>query len=74
MPFVLWYCSFGLLSNGQPLPDWQTAKANLDALTGTTDQTAYNTAQSIFQFVDFQVANRIDLLGDLRLFRRSFGY
>lgn len=60
--------------NGQPLPDWQTAKANMDALVGTTDQAAYDDAQTLFKFVDFQVANRIDLLGDLRTFRRAFDY
>jgi hypothetical protein len=64
---------FGMF-NGQPLPDWYTAKANLDALAGTSNQQAYNDAQTLFQFVDTQVALRVDTLGDLRMFRRAFGY
>ena len=45
-----------------------------DALAGSSNQQAYNDAQTLFQFVDTQVAQRVDNLGDLRLFRRSFGY
>ncbi len=67
--------SFGAIDiNGTPLPDWWTAQANLTAAQAGTDQTAYQTAQTIFQAVDFQLAYRVDLLNDLRNFRRAFGY
>jgi len=55
-------------------PDWQTAKANLDAATGGTDQTAYQNAVAIFQNVDYLLSYRVDLLSDLRRFRQAFGY
>src|SRR5262249_54657232 len=61
-------------AQGTALPNWQTAKANLDAAQMAGDQTKYNTAQSIFQYVDFLLAYRVDLLNDLRNFRRAFGY
>ncbi len=66
---------FGTLdAQGTPLPDWWTAQANLTAAQAGTDQTAFQSAQSAFQFVDFQLAYRVDLLNDLRNFRRAFGY
>jgi hypothetical protein len=66
---------FGTLdAQGTPLPDWWTAKATLDAAQAGTDQTAYQNAQNVFQYVDFQLAYRVDLLNDLRNFRRAFGY
>jgi hypothetical protein len=66
---------FGVIdAQGTPYPDWQTAKANLDAAQGGTDQTAYQTASRIFQNVDFLLGYRVDLLGDMRNFRMAFGY
>jgi hypothetical protein len=70
---------------GLPLPDWQTAKKNVDdakaAAQANTDTTMtaklqgeYDTAVSIFQAVDYQIAYRVDILNDLRLFRGAFGY
>jgi hypothetical protein len=72
---------------GKALPDWQTAKADIDtaqaaaaAYTGTdatmkaTLQGNYQDAIAIFQAVDYQIAYRVDVLSDLRLFRTSFGY
>jgi hypothetical protein len=64
---------YGVINN-QPLPDWSTAKANLDAARAGTDQTAFNNAQIAFQNVDFYLSYRVDLLSDLRLFRSAFGY
>jgi hypothetical protein len=69
----------------QPLPDWYTAKANLDMAQATaasnndTTQTAalqqkYDDANSVFQAVDYQLSYRVDLLDDLRNFRSAFGY
>jgi hypothetical protein len=72
---------------GKALPDWQTAKAAIDtaqaaaaAYTGTdpttkaTLQGNYQDAIAIFQAVDYQIAYRVDVLSDLRLFRTAFGY
>jgi len=61
-------------AQGTPFPDWQTAKANLDAAQAAGDQAKYQTAQSIFQYVDYLLAYRVDLLNDMRNFRRAFGY
>jgi hypothetical protein len=79
---------YGVDFNNQPLPDWYTAKAQLDdakakaaAYTGsdqnTTDmlQKNFNDANAIYQFVDQGlVAYRVDLLNDIREFRAAFGY
>ncbi|HSZ81385.1 MAG TPA: zinc-dependent metalloprotease [Polyangia bacterium] len=77
---------YGADQNGNPLPDWQTAKAASDAAmaasVANTDtaktaqlQTAYDNANAIFQFVDQQIlAPRVDLLSDIRNFRAAFGY
>jgi uncharacterized protein DUF4953 len=66
------------------LPDWQTAKAALDAAQAagaantdpmnTTFQNNYANALSVFQAVDFLVSYRVDLLSDIRNFRSAFGY
>ena len=71
--------------NNQPLPDWYTAKANLDASQATaqantdttqtdTLQTNYSNALSVFNAVDYQLSYRVDILDDLRSFRTAFGY
>ena len=76
---------YGADQNQKPLPDWQTAKAALDAATAAgaanTDatknavfQTNYNNALQVFQAVDFLVSYRVDLLSDIRNFRAAFGY
>jgi hypothetical protein len=64
---------YGILKD-KALPDWWTAKGNLDAATAGTDQDAFAEAQNVFQFVDYQMSFRVDLLNDLRRFRRAFGY
>ncbi len=67
--------TFGAIdAQGTPFPDWWTAKANLDAASAATDQNAYQLAQAIFQNVDFLLAYRVDLMNDMRNFRRAFGY
>jgi hypothetical protein len=66
---------FGALdTQGTPYPDWQTAKANVGAAQMAGDQAAYQRAQAIFQYIDYLLAYRVDLLNDLRNFRRAFGY
>ena len=68
---------------GQGLPDWYTAKAQMDAAqtasqknTDTTKavalQTAYTKSLQIFNAVDYNLNFRIDLLGDIRTFRHAF--
>jgi hypothetical protein len=79
---------YGADFNNKPLPDWYTAKANLDtakaavaAYTGTdmgmkqTLQTNFDQANSVYEFVDQNlVGYRVDLLNDIRVFRSAFGY
>ena len=59
---------------GDPYPDWQTARADLETASAGTDQAAFQRATAIFQNVDYYVAYRVDLLNDLRRFRMAFGY
>ncbi len=72
-------------SGGKPLADWHTARANVDAAktaaalnTDTTKtatlQTTYTEALQIFNFVDYLLNFRIDLVGDIRTFRQVFAY
>jgi hypothetical protein len=66
---------FGYIDvQGTAFPDWQTAKANLDAAQAGTDQAAYQRAFAIFQSVDYLMSYQVDLLSDLRRFRSAFGY
>jgi hypothetical protein len=79
---------YGADSAGNPLPDWQTAKANLqaakDAVANNTDtsattttklQAAFQEANAIYQYVDQSlVAYRVEGLDDIRSFRQVFGY
>jgi hypothetical protein len=74
---------YGVDQNGNALPDWQTAKAAVDAAqaagaAGATGdnklQTNYANALAVFQAVDFLVSYRVDLLSDIRNFRSAFGY
>jgi hypothetical protein len=60
--------------NEQPLPDWHTAKANLDAALASGDQARFNEAQLLYNNAEFLLNYRIDLLNDLREFRRVFAY
>jgi hypothetical protein len=62
---------YGVYSDGTPLPDWYTAKAAVDAAAGGTDQTAYNSAQATFSTVEQILEYRIDLVSDIRLFRKQ---
>ncbi|HET6150031.1 MAG TPA: zinc-dependent metalloprotease [Polyangia bacterium] len=55
-----------------PSPDWQTARANLEAAAAGTDQAAFEHATSVFQNVDLALSYRVDLLNDLRRFRMAF--
>ncbi len=57
-----------------PIPDWYTAKARLDAAKASGDQAKYTYAVGAFQQVDSLLAYRVDLLNDLRMFRRAFAF
>jgi hypothetical protein len=65
---------YGAYSDGTPIPDWQTAKASLDAAVLSGDQNQYNVALANFQNADYLLAYQVDLLSDLRRFRSAFGY
>ncbi len=58
--------------NGQPLPDWYTAKADMDAAQTAGDQDGYSNALSIFNYIDSLLGLRADVMGDLRTFRHAF--
>jgi hypothetical protein len=62
---------FGTYTDGTAVPDWQTAKAAVDAAAASGDQTAYTNALNTFTSVDQLLAYRIDLIGDIRLFRKQ---
>ncbi|HTA20468.1 MAG TPA: hypothetical protein VK989_14350, partial [Polyangia bacterium] len=75
--------SYGVDQNGNALPDWQTAKAAMDAAQAAGAagaagdgklQANYTNAVAVFQAVDFLVSYRVDLLSDIRNFRSAFGY
>ena len=53
------------------LPDWYTAQAAVTAAAAGTDQTAYSNAQSTFSLVEQVLSFRIDLIDDVRLFRKQ---
>ena len=65
---------YGAYNDGTPIPDWQTAKAALDAAKLSGDQNQYNLALTNFQNADYLLAYRVDLLGDLRRFHSAFAY
>ncbi|HEY2901427.1 MAG TPA: zinc-dependent metalloprotease [Polyangia bacterium] len=56
------------------IPDWNTAKAALDAAKASGNAAAYNNANSAFLAADFWLSYKVDLLNDLRNFRKAFGY
>jgi hypothetical protein len=64
--------SIGTYTDGTPVPDWYTAKADLDAAAAGTDQNKYSNALSTFSYVDSLVGYRVDLIADIRMFRRYF--
>ena len=57
-------------SDGTPLPNWYAAKKKLDDAAAGTDQDVYNAAHSLFNYVNQLVGYRIDLIGDIRMFRK----
>ena len=62
--------SISSYTDGTPIPNWYTAKKNLDAALQGTDQGAYDTAIAMFNHLNYLVGYRIDLIGDVRLFRK----
>ena len=57
-------------TDGSALPNWYTAKADLDAAAAGTDQKKYSDALSLFNYINGQLGYRMDLIGDIRLFRK----
>ena len=62
--------SIGSYTNGEPLPNWYTAKADLDAAKMGTDQAAYDQAVSIYNYLSQVLGYRIDLISDIRETRK----
>jgi hypothetical protein len=57
-------------TDGTPVPNWYACRKALDDASAGTDQDAYNRAISLFNYVNQLVAYRIDLIGDIRIFRK----
>jgi hypothetical protein len=65
--------NIGSYSDGSAMPNWYAAKAALDAAANGSDQTAYTNALSTYNFVNNNMLGyRIDLIADIRMFRRLF--
>jgi len=62
--------SIGMYTDGSPVPDWYSAKADVDAAKAAGDQNKYNSAISTFNYVNGLLGYRIDLIGDIRMFRK----
>lgn len=62
--------NIGAYTDGSAVPDWFSAKADLDVAAAGTDQDAYSQALSTFNYVQGLVGYRIDLIGDIRMFRK----
>ncbi|HXU02596.1 MAG TPA: hypothetical protein VN903_16645 [Polyangia bacterium] len=62
--------NIGMYSDGTPVPDWYTAKAAVDAAVAANDQDAYNQAIGTYNYVNGLLGYRVDLIGDIRLFRK----
>jgi hypothetical protein len=62
--------SIGMYTDGSPVPDWYTAKADLDAAAAGSDQDKFNQANSTFNYVNGLLGYDVDLVADIRLFRK----
>ena len=61
---------YGTDGTGQPLPNWYSAKALVAAAKNAGNQSDFTQATAVFNYVDFLVNYRVDLLGDIRTFRK----
>jgi hypothetical protein len=57
--------------DGSVLPDWYTAKAAMDQAAKGSDQAAYTKALQAFTNVDQLMGFQVDLISDIRLFRKQ---
>jgi len=62
--------SVGSYTDGTAVPNWYSAKADMDAAWAAGDQAKYNQAISTFNYVNGLIGYRIDLIGDIRMFRK----
>ncbi len=63
--------NLGSYSDGTPVPNWYSAKADLDAAKAAGNQMAYDQAISIYNYVNQMLGYRIDLIGDIRAYRKA---
>ena len=63
--------NLGSYTDGTPVPNWYTAKADVDAAKAAGNQMAYDQAISIFNYVNQMLGYRIDLIGDIRAYRKA---
>ncbi len=57
-------------TDGTAVPNWYTVKADLDVAAAGTDQPKYEQAISLYNYVNGLVGYRMDIIGDIRLFRK----
>jgi len=66
--------SIGSYSDGSSVPDWYSAKADLDAAAAlpnnATNQQTYTAALGTFNYVNMLLGYRVDLIADIRMFRK----
>jgi hypothetical protein len=57
-------------TDGTAVPNWYTVKTDLDVASAGTDQAKYEQAISLYNYVNGLVGYRMDIIGDIRLFRK----
>jgi len=62
--------NIGAYTDGSAVPDWYSARADLDVAAAGIDQRAYEQASQTFNYVNGLVGYRMDLIGDIRMFRK----
>jgi hypothetical protein len=62
---------FGGYTNGQAYPNWYTAKAAMELAFNQQQQQQYKDAKLMFEYIDYLVNYRIDLISDIRVVRRQ---
>src|SRR6266540_396696 len=61
----------GAYDKGQAYPNWYTAKAEMESAFQRQQQKEYEDAKRLFEYIDYLVNYRIDLISDIRVVRRQ---
>jgi len=62
---------FGSYRTGTEYPNWYTAKAQMEEAFAKQQQQEYTDAKERFEYLDYLLHYRIDLIGDIRVIRRQ---